>query len=74
MLAFSAATIVKVIIVISFIIICMMLLLRFIRSYGLLQHKLKINRFHFILYIFSFELLPLALIYKAVELFITKKL
>ncbi|RYD73729.1 MAG: DUF4271 domain-containing protein [Sphingobacteriales bacterium] len=73
MLAFSDMMIVKVIIVISFILVGMMLLLRFVRSYGLLQHKLKINRFHFILYIFSFELLPLAIIYKAVELFIMKK-
>ena len=73
-LAFSDAMIVKVMIVVSFIFIGIMLLLRFVRSYGLLQNKLKIDRFHFILYIFSFELLPLAIIYKAVELFIMKKL
>lgn len=73
-LAFSDDIIVKVLITVSFILIGVLLLLRFIRSYGLLEHKLKINRFHFILYIFSFELLPLAIIYKAVELFIMKKL
>ncbi|RYY50668.1 MAG: DUF4271 domain-containing protein [Chitinophagaceae bacterium] len=73
-LAFSEATIVKVVIILSIILVGMMLLLRFVKSYGLLQHKLKINRFHFILYIFSFELLPLAIIYKAAELFIMKKL
>ncbi|MBC7935198.1 MAG: DUF4271 domain-containing protein [Rhizobacter sp.] len=74
MMAFSNHIIVKVVVTISFILIGAMLLFRFIRSYGLLQHKLKIDRFHFILYIFSFELLPLAIIYKAVELFIMKKL
>lgn len=74
MLAFSDIAIVKVLIIVSFILVGILLLLRFIRSYGLLEHKLKINRFHFILYIFSFELLPLAIIYKAVELFIMKKL
>lgn len=73
-LAFSDVGIVKVMITVSFILIGLMLLFRFIRSYGLLQHRLRINRFHFILYIFSFELLPLAIIYKAVELFIMKKL
>lgn len=73
-LAFSDPLVVKIVITVSFIGVGLMLLLRFIRSYGLLQHKLKINRFHFILYIFSFELLPLAIIYKAVELFIMKKL
>lgn len=73
-LAFADDIIVKLLITVSFILIGILLLLRFIRSYGLLEHKLKINRFHFILYIFSFELLPLAIIYKAVELFIMKKL
>ena len=73
-LAFSDVMVVKIVITLSFILIGIMLLLRFIRSYGLLQHKLKINQFHFALYVFSFELLPLAIIYKAVELFITKKL
>lgn len=74
MMAFSNDVIVKIVVTVSFILIGVMLLLRFIRSYGLLQNKLKIDRFHFILYIFSFELLPLAIIYKAVELFIMKKL
>ena len=73
-LAFSDAGLVHVVSVISFILVGIMLLLRFFRSYGLLQHKLKINRFHFALYIFSFEILPLLIIYKAVELFVMKNL
>lgn len=73
-LAFSDPLPVKIISGISFIAIGIMLLLRFTRSYGLLEHKLKVSRFHFLLYVFSFELLPLAIIYKAVELFIMKKL
>lgn len=73
-LAFSSATLIKIVMGASFILVGLMLLFRFIRSYGLLQHRLKINRFHFALYIFSFEILPLAIIYKAVELFIMKKL
>ncbi|RYD82001.1 MAG: DUF4271 domain-containing protein, partial [Sphingobacteriales bacterium] len=73
-LAFSDPGLVRVVSVISFILVGMMLLFRFFRSYGLLQHKLKIDRFHFALYIFSFEILPLAIIYKAAELFIMKKL
>ena len=73
-LAFSDPSVVKIVIGISLILTGIMLILRFIRSYSLLQHKLKVSRFHFILYIFSFELLPLAIIYKAAELFIMKKL
>jgi hypothetical protein len=73
-LAFSQAAVVNVMVVISFLLIGVMLLLRFFRSYGLLQHKLKVSRFHFIIYIFSLEVLPLMLIYKAVEVFIVKNL
>lgn len=73
-LAFSETIIINAVLVLSVTFIGVMLLLRFIRSFSLLQHKLKISRFHFLLYIFSLEILPLILIYKAVELFISKKL
>lgn len=72
--AFSDPVITNIVLVISLVFIGVMLLFRFIRSFGLLQHRLKISRFHFLLYIFSLEILPLILIYKAVELFISKKL
>jgi hypothetical protein len=72
-IGFSDPLVVKTVTGLSLIFTAIMLLFRFIRSYGLLQHKLKISRFHFILYIFSLELLPLAIIYKATELFIMKK-
>lgn len=73
-LAFSNIAIMNVVVILSFILVGVMLLFRFIRSFSLLQHKLKISRFHFLLYIFSLEILPLLLIYKAVELLINKKL
>lgn len=73
-LSFSPSSIVNIVIIISYLLIGVMLLLRFFRSYGLLQHKLKVSRFHFFLYIFSVEILPLMLIYKAVNVFIVKML
>lgn len=73
-LAFSDLFLTNIVLVFSLVFIGIMLLFRFVRSFGLLQHKLKISRFHFLLYIFSLEILPLILIYKVVELFITKKL
>lgn len=73
-LAFSDINIINVVIAISLVVVGVMLLFRFIRSFSLLQHKLKISRFHFLLYIFSLEILPVLLIYKAVELFINKNL
>ncbi len=52
----------------------LLLLLRFLRSYGLLQNQLKINRFHFILYLTGVEVIPLLLIYKAVVILLHKNL
>jgi Domain of unknown function (DUF4271) len=56
----------------SFLLIAFMFLLRFFRSYGALQHKLKISRFHFFIYIIGVEVLPLLVCYKALALFLSK--
>lgn len=73
-IAFSGDAVVNGAIVISALLIGLLLLLRFFRSYGLLQHRLNVSRFHFLLYIFSLEILPLLIMYKAVEVFIIKNL
>lgn len=73
-IAFSQDVLVKWVIVFSALLIGLMLLLRFFRSYGLLQHKLNVSRFHFLLYIFSLEILPLLIMYKVMEVFIIKNL
>ena len=69
-LAFADRPVVSIFLITSIIIIALMLLLRFFRSYGLLQHRLRVSRFHFLLYIFSLELLPILLIYKGVSSFL----
>ena len=73
-LSFSDTAIVKTAALISLMSIGIFLLLRFFRSYGLIQNQLKINRFHFVLYITGIEILPLLLIYKGLMLFLTKNL
>lgn len=73
-LAFADPPLVKIFVIASFIIIGLMFLMRFFRSYSLLQHRLKVSRLHFLLYIFSLEILPLLLIYKAIALFLTNYL
>lgn len=73
-LAFSENNVVKIAAIISLMSIGIFLLLRFIRSYGLLQNQLKISRFHFMLYITGVELLPLLLIYKGLMVFLSKNL
>jgi len=51
-----------------------MLLMRFFRSYGLIESSMKINRFHFFLYIIGVEVLPLFLIYRAATILLNKNL
>lgn len=67
LLAFAAGSLLNYIVIISFCVIGILFLLRYLRSYGLLQSQLKINVFHFLLYIIGMELLPILLIYKLVN-------
>jgi hypothetical protein len=73
-IAFSGIGLVKITVLISFIMITVMMLLRFFRSYGLLQTRLKVSGLHFFIYIIGIELLPLLLIYKAAVLIMSKNL
>jgi Domain of unknown function (DUF4271) len=73
-LAFSEIEIVKIAVLISLMSIGIFLLLRFFRSYALIQNQLKISKFHFILYISGLEILPLMLIYKGLMIYLTKNL
>ncbi len=68
-MAFSTYQIASYAIVISFIFIALLFIIRFVRSYSVLQSKLKINQFHFFLYIMGIEVLPILLIYKAVTVY-----
>lgn len=67
LLAFAPPNWLTIVIIASFCVIGILFLLRYLRSYGLLQNQLKINIFHFLLYIIGIELLPLLLIYKFVS-------
>jgi len=73
-IAFSMPTLVTVSIVISLLLIALMFLLRFFRSYGLLQNQLKINGVHFFLYVVGIEIVPVLLIYKGLILLLSKSL
>lgn len=73
-IAFSDKALVDVAILISFIIVAVMILMRFLRSYSLLQNRLKISRFHFFIYIAGIEIIPLLVIYKLALIFMSKNL
>ena len=68
-MAFSTNRLSAYAVFISLVLLGLVLLLRFFRSYSLLQNRLRITAFHFLLYIIALEILPIALIYKAVMLF-----
>ena len=74
LMAFADSAIVKVAVMIALIITGLLLMLRFFRSYGILQNQLKVSRFHFFLYILGIEILPLLLIYKGLVLLLNKNL
>ncbi len=57
----------------SLIGVALIFLLRYFRSYALLQGRLKISGFHFTLYVIALELMPLAIIFKFAVLFLTTK-
>jgi hypothetical protein len=73
-IAFAAPPLATAAVSISLLLIGLMFLLRFFRSYGLLQHQLKISRFHFFLYVAGIEILPVLLIYKGLVLLLSKNL
>ena len=73
-IAFSENDLAYIALILSFVIICLMLLMRFFRSYSLLQNRLKVSRFHFFVYIIGIEIVPLLVIYKVALLFMSKNL
>ena len=72
--SFSSNLVVAIFTILSFVLLGLLFLLRYFRAYGLLQHRIKVSRFHFLMYVFAIEILPLLLIYKAVNVFILKNL
>lgn len=65
LLAFSIEPFNSISLTLSFVLIGLLLVYRIILSYGSVRNEIKLNSFHFILYVLAFEVLPLLLIYKA---------
>ncbi|MEO5984358.1 MAG: DUF4271 domain-containing protein [Ferruginibacter sp.] len=73
-MAFSVTQFVKAAALLSIIFIGLMILLRFLRSYSILQNKIQVQRYYFFLYIIGLEILPLLLIYKTALKLLTNNL
>jgi hypothetical protein len=67
--AFSTGNIYTVAITISWCLIAALLIYRFILTYAAIHNEVKVNPFHFFLYVCAFEIAPLLLIYKGLLLF-----
>ena len=72
LLAFAAPALSLVAAQAALVMTGLMLVLRFFRSYGLLQGRLKVSRMHFLLYVLGVEVLPLLLIYKGLVIYLDK--
>jgi hypothetical protein len=59
---------------VSLLLTVLLLIMRFLRSYSLLQNQLKISRVHFLLYLCGVEIIPLLLIYKLAVILLHKNL
>jgi len=73
-LTYSDTIITNVALTVSVMSVLIFLILRYIRSYGLIQNRIKISRVHFLLYIVGIELMPLLLIYKGLMFYLSKNL
>lgn len=73
-IAFGNPELASACVIISLFLIALMFVLRFFRSYGLLQHQLKVSGFHFFVYVLGIEVLPLLLIYKGLILLLGKNI
>ena len=64
LLAFTTGNFYQAVIVLSWIGVGLLYCYRFFLTYGTVRNEIKLNPFHFILYLAAFELIPLLLIYK----------
>lgn len=69
-IAFSGGEVSKAFVVIAVIVVAVLLSLRFIKSWSLVQHSFRFNILQFIFCFFSLEVLPVVLIVKALSLYL----
>ena len=68
LLAFTSGSLYSNSLLLSWIAIGLLMGYRFILSYSATRNEIKLNPFHFILYIIAFEIIPVLLIYKLLML------
>lgn len=64
LMAFPSEGLLPVVVTLSLIFLVLMLAYRFLISYRVVRNEIKVNPFHFFIYLCAFEIAPLLLIYK----------
>jgi hypothetical protein len=64
LLAFAQPGIYQAALFVSFLGVFGLVLYRLILAYGLVRNQIRVNPFHFLLYLLAFEIAPLLVIYK----------
>lgn len=64
LMAFLKPSLIPVITNISFMLLALLFLSRYVKSYGAIERKIPLNAFHFIIYIAGAEIIPLIILYK----------
>ena len=72
LMAFPYYAILPAIIALSLFVLALLLGYRFFVSFRLVRNEIKLNLFHFFLYLCAFEIAPLLLIYKALLTFVER--
>jgi len=72
LIAFSGPVTIDISITISLVMIIVLFIYRFIACFGTVRSQIKLNMFHYFLYLCAFEIAPLLLIYKIVLSFFDK--
>jgi hypothetical protein len=69
LLAFTDGNLYKIALTLSWLGIASLLVYRFILTYVTVRNQIKVNPFHFLIYLLAFEIIPLLLIYKLLLVF-----
>ena len=70
LLAFATGYIYSISLSLSWCVLIGLLIYRFIMSYTAIRKQIRVNPFHFFLYLIAFEIAPLLLVYKGLLLFL----
>jgi len=70
LLAFTDSRNRQLIITLSLILLSVLMMIRLVRAYNFMHKELRINILHFLVFVFSFEVLPILLLDKAIREFL----